>query len=360
MEIFKRLKDINISFYKDSVDSKISPLGDKCTVSSFHFEEAISFPYTGLVVVRSRYYLDFDSLDLNCLIVKIDYTVEDKAKAELKDTRLIWALVKNIQSLPDYQITDDDNKVVTYYQYQLALVSPLERLKNYHCNTFYKGLKIHEILRKLLVPNSTTSLPLISESNINVHNLETVEALNTSKVLIQPNDESYYDFFNKLLIAYGINYILQFDEKNGVKITFSRDQNYCYVEKTGSDASKTKNTPILGSQRDLAFECGKAPDKHTDSTRFAYLNTENYSKSYVALEETDEIVKSVRHSFLSLETAGNDFEFLKNKQIDEIETNIRTRLNFSRTFLESSGFRDIRVYPGCHLNIIQNAKRVPY
>ncbi len=360
MEIFKKLKSINISFYQDSVGSKIFPLGDKCTVSSFHFEEAVSYPYTGLVVVRTRQFLDFDSLDLNCLIVKIDYTVEDKAKAEIKDSRLVWALVKTIQSLPDYQVTED-NKLITYYQYQIALVSPLERLKNYHCNTFYKGLKIHEILRKLLVPGNTTSLPLVSENNINIHKLETVEALNTSKVLIQPNDESYYDFFNKLLIAYGINYILEFDEKYGVKITFSRDQNYCYVEsKDSNDTSKYGSATVLGAQRESAIECGKAPDKDTDSKRFAYLNTENYSKSYVALEKTDEIVKSVRQSFLSLETAGNDFEFLKNKQIDEIETNIRTRLNFSRTFLESSGFRDIRVYPGCHLNIIQNSKRVPY
>ncbi len=350
MEIYKILENTHISFYKDSVNTKISPLGDDCKISSFHFEEAISYPYTGMLVVRAKTFLDFDSLDLKCLIAKIDYAIADKAKADAKATRFVWTLVKSIQSLPEFHVIEN-NQDITYYQYQITLVSPLERLKNYHCRNFYKGLKVHEIIKKLLVPNDSVHLPLISDGNIDVSKLSDIAELDTCALLIQPNDESYYDFFNRLLIAYGINYILKFD-KDGVKIIFSRDQDYC-------NDQENKVLPI-GSQRKNAFECAKDPQSVSDLTKFAYLTGENYSRNYVATDKTEEVVKAVRHSFLSIETTGNDFNFLKNKQIDEIENNIKTRLNLSRTLVASSTFRDIRVSPGCHLNIIHSDNRVPY
>ena len=330
---FRRFGSISVEFFTNNM-LRVNDFG-RCEVLSFHFEEGISHPYTGILDLVTQNALNFSKLDLDYLYVKISYNVNyiyehDESNANSGDFRTVWALIKTVTNLPKAERANPFNADEKFnYQYQLILESPLSRLKS--TTTIFKNLTITEILRDLL------SRAAISEGNIynpllcavNFSKIRELHALDTRELEIQRGQEDTLAFFNRILIGYGINYILDFDAEKGVKLIFSCDQKY-------------RDSPALN--------CTDNQHEAAQRRNNIYFTSNILQKNSVQFDKARAFAKMLKNSWLNFEMSRTDTSGAKERQIKFIYKNLCIRKLAVNPRLSSQCVQDIRLTPGLLLN----------
>lgn len=333
---FRKFGNISVEFYRNNMQ-KVTDF-DGGEVTSFHFEEGISHPYTGTLDLISSKPINIGRLDLLYLYVKISYQVyhiyeneNDPSSDNDCDTRTVWALIKTVTNLPKInRVSPYDPNVKFYYQYQLKLESPLARLKNN--NTIYKNYKIHQIIADLLSRKNNESEnnvynPLLA--NVDFSRIQNLPELDTSTLEIQRGQEDALTFLNRILIGYGINYIFDFDEQKGINLVFSRDQQY----KNNFELDCTDNLSVAKNQ-----------------SSFVYVSNNIIEKQSVHFEQAKNLAKNLKNNWLNFEADRTDTSGIKSSQIKFIYKNLCIRKLMANPKLTSQDVQDIRVQPGLHLN----------
>ena len=335
--VLRRFGYTSIEFYRNNMQ-KVTDFG-RCEVTSFHFEEGISHPYTGILNLITQNAVDFGKLDLTYLYVKISYQInyvyeQEPEEYNTGDTRTVWALIKTVTNLPKVEKVNPYNTDEKfYYQYQLTLESPLARLNNKQ--TIFSELKISQILSELLNRGDSkdgkesTGLynPLLCE--IDVSRIQNLAQLDTRTLKIQRGQEKNLSFFNRILIAYGINYVLDFDEQKGVKIIFSCDQDY-------------KKKSALNCTNDLNIA--------SKDINYIYLANATLKKNSIQFDEARVSAKSLKNSWLDIEADRADTSGLKSSQIKLFYKNLCIRYLAINPKLSAQSVQDIRLEPGLILN----------
>ena len=331
---FRRFGSIHTEFFTDNM-LRVNDFG-RCEVLSFHLEEGISHPYTGILNLVTVNPLNLSKIDLNYLYVKVHYNINyiydhmiDDAKSG--DERTVWALIKEITKLPKKVMVNPYNSNEKfYYQYQLTLESPLARIKNF--TTIFKNLKIHEILKDLLsrgsVTEGTVYNPLLCE--LDCSRICDLNSLDTSALEIQRGQEDALSFFNRLLIGYGINYIFEFDEEKGVKLIFSCNEKY--------------------KENNLEFNCTN--DQYLAARKHSYIYFANdfLQKKSIQFEKARDFAKKLKNSWLSFEMSRTDTNGIRAQQVKNIYKNLCIRKLGANPKLVSQSVEDIRLTPGIVLN----------
>ena len=335
--VLRRFGAINVEFFRNNMQ-KVSDFG-RCEVTSFHFEEGISYPYSGTLNLITQNAINFGKLDLNYLYVKISYQInyiykEEPEEYNIGDVRTVWALIKTVTNLPkEEKINPYDAKEKFYYQYQLSLESPLARLKNKQ--TIFSELEISQILCELLSRGGTPAKtkdakvynPLLCK--LDISKIQHLSQFDTKTLKIQRGQENTLSFFNRILIAYGINYVFEFDEQNGVKIIFSCDQDY----KKKSVLSCTNDLNLAGNNLD-----------------YVYLANSVLKKNSIQFDDARTLAQNLKNSWLNIEADRTDISGIKASQIKFIYKNLCIRSLAVNPKLSAHCVQDIRLEPGLILN----------
>ncbi len=335
--VLRRFGYTSIEFYRNNMQ-KVTDFG-RCEVTSFHFEEGISHPYTGILNLITQNAVDFGKLDLTYLYVKISYQInyvyeQEPEEYNTGDTRTVWALIKTVTNLPKVEKVNPYNTNEKFnYQYQLTLESPLARLNNKQ--TIFSELKISQILSELLNRGDSKEgkesaglyNPLLCE--IDVSKIQNLAQLDTRTLKIQRGQEKTLSFFNRILIAYGINYVLDFDENKGVKIIFSCDQDY-----------KKKFAPNCTNDLNIASK----------DINYIYLANATLKKNSIQFDEARVSAKSLKNSWLDLEADRTDTSGIKSSQLKLFYKNLCIRNLAVNPKLSAQSVQDIRLEPGLILN----------
>ena len=313
-----KLKKLQITFSDQTISNV-----EKDAIYLFHLEEGISRPYGGYAKVRTKDPIDIGSMDLTNSYVEIqcglapqnDIQVAD----ELTEERTVWALIRSIKYLGKQSFEEGSNDVLN--DYMLELESPLSRFNHIKSHHFFYKEKIYDIITKLL---SSQKLLLAGlKLNINVDRLKTYSWLSENNLSFQQGEESDFDFLNRLLIAYGINYI-QCHSSDGITIFFSADQDF------SNDIKE--------------IVCTTDP-KMAEGKSAVLLEKFQYGKEHAAIAGIKEIAENFSSEFLTQNVFGEHRSDTVAQNTLEVKRNIRRRLERDNAVF-SSEVQDLRPIAG--------------
>ncbi len=304
--------DINTNNSSEEEKAEIKKINSS-SVISFHFEEGISIPYTGMIKIKANEYIKISELDLSKLTIKIEYSLNYKTtdNEDGTETRQIYSLIKKISSLPRIK--------KNIYYYHLYLESPLDRLIN-NKDPIYTNNTITEILTSLLNTENNDSI-YADFSEIN-------SIPDSKKNIIQSDDKDVLNFIHRILIGYGINYVFNFkDPSHNISLTFSNSDNFLLVNNNQKEIQFTDELNNLT----------KVPD-------LIYCPNIIYENNNIKIKHAIEYSKWLRNNLINI--SSGDAIFSEQEHIQEYYKNICIRKLAVNATLSLNDIQDIRVVPG--------------
>lgn len=330
-EIKKLIKiSINIDEKENEEENNEIKKINSSNVISFHFEEGISFPYTGIIKLKTNEYVKISNIDLNNLTIKIEYSLIYKTKENENktETRQIYSLIKKISSLP--RIEKDS------YYYLICLESPLDRLINKK-NEPYKNKRIEDILELSLITENDEQI------NADFSNLSNLP--DSQKNIIQLGEKTTLNFINRILIGYGINYIFNFkNPDHKISLIFSNSNDFS----TNKSQEKEKN------QLYFTDELSNLINK----SDLIYCPDVTYENNNIKIKDAIEYSKRLRNHWINIESDTSDQS--EQTHFHEYYKNICIRKLASNATLILNNIQDIRIEPGCIIKNYSNNDSCKY
>ena len=333
----KKINLLKVAFYRGDINNPIDEIKNY-ELLSFHFEEGISHPYTGILKILTKDKLSIETINIDYLIVKVEYSLisMEVQSSNSDNKRVIWALVKDINDISKRQSTYK-NEII--YKYSLSLESPLSRIEN--SISIFTKKNIYEILSDLLSDDKNLiKNPLLNNVIFknDVKNLETLNKLDEYKINIQRGQEDTLSFFNRILIGYGINYIFKFNPNNGVDIIFSRNNLF-------NSESKLKNDYI-------------AVDNNTynkyrteDQNKLILIDNNIIKQEYVNYNKIYNKACELKNNWISFEDYEEQISNLKKEYINFIYKNLCLKSFASSHTVTLESNQDINLETGSVLQL---------
>lgn len=315
----KYLADIKVSFSDKKVSAKVEPTD----IYIFHLEEGLSRPFSGYAKIHTVKPINIDAMDLTKTSITVDFSILNKEKNTVftDEKREVNALIKSIKYLGKQSVNQNTNEVLN--DYLVELESPLALLKNKKSHFIFHKKTIIEIIQECCSTKKDKKdiVPL----TLDVSELEKHDWLKESKLSFQQGADSDFDFLNRLLFAYGINYV-QVHTSDGIKLSFSLDQNYPGIEQL--------------------IACSTDPASIDVDEKTVLLEKYQYGKNYVDEKQTQELIDNFSSEFFNPDSSGEDRTAIFAKHLLEIKHSIKRRYDRKNSVF-SADIQRTKLFAGC-------------
>ena len=320
-------------------------------IYDFVFEEKLSTGFQGTVKVKRKTQLNLMSVDLDKTLVRVCIGING-VDGKVSQ-RWIWALIDSIsyEGKTSFKNQKGDSELLCVYL--LKLISPLAKLKSYFGKRSFIDKSATEILKAILSgygkskdrsADKNNSLSAQDPENIKFHGLDVFPydffipdfseisdsiGLKELSLAVQQGDESDLDFFNRLLIAGGINFTFV-HKRDACSIVFSETAHFV----------KDEDCPQVTAET----------NKVTDLTKFELLDELRYSKK----GSSEQKAQAHAEAFYSTLLGGECASFNYNGGMDLVRAQIKRNLerrNDRNNIVFSAKIQNVSCYPGCILDI---------
>ena len=206
-----------------SLLAKEDKLFSNAKISEFSLHEQLSQSFSASIAFFTLTEFDLHSLNLDELLVRVTYGVKnstvlgannpaaDPVSDLLAEKYYLWGKISEIVFRGSKKFSSGNTQEIRYF-YELKLSSPLEKLSSCFSWNFFFDRSLEYILNTLLTgKNGVLSEGVGSFFKLDLSALKDIERFKFSKLLLQQGPQSDLDFFNRLLIDNGINYV--FDQR---------------------------------------------------------------------------------------------------------------------------------------------------
>ncbi|HAH70791.1 MAG TPA: hypothetical protein DCL74_03430 [Succinivibrionaceae bacterium] len=320
-------------------------------IYDFEFEEKLSVGFRGTVKIKRKTQLNLMSADLDETLVRVFTGI--KGVDSKVSQRWIWALIDSISYEGKVAFKNQKGDSELFCVYLLKLISPLAKLKGYYGRRSFVDKSAAEILKAIFSGygksegRSTDTYNSSSDQNsenIKFHGLNFFPAdffapdfskisdsngLKELSLTLQQGEESDLDFFNRLLIACGINFTFV-HKRDCCSLVFSETVNFV----------QNKDCPQVTAEI----------NKKTDLTEFELLDELRYSKK----GNSKQNAQAHAEAFYSTLLGGECASFNYNGGMDLVRAQIKRNLerrNGRNNIVFSAKIQNVSCYPGCVLNI---------
>ena len=320
-------------------------------IYDFVFEEKLSVGFHGTAKIRCKTPLNLAAADLDETLVRVCAGINGVDGRVSQ--RWMWALIDSISYEGKVAFKNQNGDSELFCVYSLELISPIGKLKSYFGKRSFIDKSATEILKAILSgygkskdrsADKNNSLSTQDPENIKFHGLDVFPydffipdfseisdsiGLKELSLAVQQGDESDLDFFNRLLIASGINFTFV-HKRDACSIVFSETAHFVNDEYCPQVTAET--------------------NKVTDLTKFELLDELRYSKK----GSSEQKAQAHAEAFYSTLLGGECASFNYNGGMDLVRSQIKRNLerrNGRNNIVFSAKIQNVSVYPGCILDI---------